>query len=135
MADKRRVKVLLAKAGLDGHDRGVKVLALGLRDEGFEVIYTGLRQTPEKIAHAAIQEDADVVGMSCLSGAHGYIFPKVVELMRENGAENVLIIGGGVIPEEDVPVLKDQGIREVFLPGTPIRTIAEYIRDNVRPGE
>lgn len=133
MPERRRIKILLAKAGLDGHDRGAKVLALGLRDEGFEVIYTGLRQTPEKITKAAIQEDADVVGMSCLSGAHGYIFPKVVELMRESGAENVLIIGGGVIPEEDVPELKEKGIKEVFLPGTPIRTIAEYIRANVRP--
>lgn len=132
MAEERRIKVLLAKAGLDGHDRGVKVLALGLRDEGFEVIYTGLRQTPEKIVRAAIQEDADVVGLSCLSGAHGYIFPRVVELLRENGGDDMLVIGGGVIPDEDVPELKDKGIREVFLPGTSIRSIAEYIRQNVR---
>ena len=133
MAEERMIKILLAKAGLDGHDRGAKVLALGLRDEGFEVIYTGLRQTPEKIVRAAVQEDVDVVGLSCLSGAHDYIFPKVVELLRENGEENMLVIGGGVIPEEDVPGLKEKGIKEVFLPGTSIRTIAEYIRANVQP--
>jgi len=135
MAEEKRIKILLAKAGLDGHDRGAKVLALGLRDEGLEVIYTGIRQTPEKIVRAAVQEDVDVVGLSCLSGAHSYIFPKVVELLREAGAENMLVIGGGIIPEEDIPELKEKGIKEVFLPGTPIRTIAEYIRSNVQAEE
>ncbi len=132
MSEARRIRVLLAKAGLDGHDRGVKVLALSLRDEGFEVIYTGIRQTPEKIAYTAIQEDVDVVGLSCLSGAHGYIFPRVVELLRKEGGDDMLIIGGGVIPEEDIPGLKEKGVREVFLPGTSIRNVVDYIRANVR---
>ena len=132
MVEGRRIKVLLAKAGLDGHDRGVKVLALGLRDEGFEVIYTGIRQTPERIVQAAIQEDVDVVGLSSLSGAHDYLFPRVVQLLRESGGDDVLVIGGGVIPEEEIPDLREKGIREIFLPGTTIRTVAEYIRANVR---
>jgi methylmalonyl-CoA mutase, C-terminal domain len=129
MADRERpIRVLVAKPGLDGHDRGAKVLALALRDAGMEVIYTGLRQTPEKIAQAAIQEDVDVVGMSCLSGAHMHLFPRVVELLREQGADDILVLGGGIIPKEDIPKLKEMGIAEVFGPGTSTQDIIQYIR-------
>ena len=122
------IRVLIAKPGLDGHDRGAKVLALALRDAGMEVIYTGLRQTPEKIAQAAIQEDVDVVGMSCLSGAHMHLFPRVVELLRNQGAEDILVLGGGIIPKEDIPKLKEKGIAEVFGPGTSTQDIIQYIK-------
>lgn len=132
MNEDKIIRVLMAKPGLDGHDRGAKVLALGLRDEGMEVIYTGLRQTPEKIVQAAIQEDVDVVGLSCLSGAHNQLFPKVVELLKELGKEDTLVIGGGLIPDEDTPKLKEKGISAIFTSGTSIHTIAEYIRQNVR---
>ena len=132
MNKEKRIKVLMAKPGLDGHDRGVKVLALGLRDEGMETIYTGLRQSPEKITQAAMQEDVDVIGLSCLSGAHKHLFPRVAELLKQRGIEDVLIIGGGIIPEEDIPFLKEKGISEIFGPATPIKVIAEYIRSNVK---
>ncbi len=115
----KKIRVLVAKPGLDGHDRGAKVVARALRDAGFEVIYTGLRQTPEQIAEAALQEDVNVIAMSILSGAHGHLFPKVVNLVREKGMNDVLIIGGGVIPETDIPALKEAGVAEVFTPGTP----------------
>lgn len=128
----KRIRVLIAKPGLDGHDRGAKVLTLALRDEGMETIYTGLRQSPEKIVATAIQEDVDVVGLSCLSGAHKRLFPRVVELLREKGIGDVLVIGGGIIPEEDIPFLKSKGISEIFGPGTPIKKIADYIRDHVK---
>jgi methylmalonyl-CoA mutase C-terminal domain/subunit len=128
MATERQIRVLLAKPGLDGHDRGVKVLALALRDAGIEVIYTGLRQTPEQIVAAAIQEDVDVVGLSCLSGAHNYLFPRVVELLREQGADDIVVIGGGIIPEEDIPALKAQGAQEVFGPGSSTADIVGYIK-------
>ena len=128
----RIIRVLIAKPGLDGHDRGAKVLALALRDEGMEVIYTGLRQTPEKIVQAAIQEDVDVVGLSCLSGAHNQLFPRVAELLKEGGKEDCLVLGGGLIPDEDVPRLKEKGIDAIFTSGTPIDTIAEYIRQSVK---
>ncbi len=128
----RPIRVLVAKPGLDGHDRGAKVVALGLRDAGFEVIYTGLRQSPEAIVRAAIDEDVDVVGLSCLSGAHRHLFPRVVELLRQEGADDVLVIGGGMIPDEDVPYLKERGIAEVFVGGTMIEDIAKYIREHVR---
>jgi len=127
----KKIKVLMTKPGLDGHDRGAKVLSLGLRDEGMEVIYTGLRQTPEKIVQAAIQEDVDVIGLSCLSGAHKYLFPEVTRLLKEKGVDDVLVIGGGIIPTEDIPFLKDQGVNEVFGPGTTIKKIAEHIRQNI----
>jgi len=130
--EKRRIRVLMAKPGLDGHDRGAKVLTLGLRDEGMETIYTGLRQSPEKITQAAIQEDADVIGLSCLSGAHKYLFPRVMELLKQKGIEDVLVVGGGIIPEEDIPFLKGKGVSEIFGPGTAIKEIADYIRANVR---
>ena len=132
MAEARRIRVLIAKPGLDGHDRGARVLTLGLRDEGMEVIYTGLRQTPEKIVQAAIQEDVDVVGLSCLSGAHRYLFPEVVEQLKAKGVEDVLVIGGGIIPKEDIPFLQEKGVSAIFGPGTPIKEIATYIKDNVK---
>ena len=128
----RRIRILMTKPGLDGHDRGVKVLTMGLRDEGMEVIYTGLRQSPDMIVEAAIQEDVDVVGLSCLSGAHKYLFPRVAEVLKERGVEDVLVVGGGIIPREDVPFLKGKGISAVFGPGTPIKEIAAYIRQNVK---
>jgi len=126
------IRVLLAKPGLDGHDRGVKVIARALRDAGMEVIYTGLRQTPEQIANAALQEDVDVVGLSILSGAHMTIFPRVRDLMLERGMDDVLLFGGGIIPEDDIPKLKERGIAELFLPGTSTEDIISFIRGNVR---
>ena len=131
----RKLRVLLAKPGLDGHDRGIKVIARGFRDAGFEVVYTGLHQTPEQIANAAIQEDVDLVGLSCLSGAHLYLFSEVVRLLRERGASDITVIGGGIIPQEDIPKLKEAGIKEVFLPGSPIHEIVKWARENVRPAE
>lgn len=128
----RKIRVLIAKPGLDGHDRGAKVIARALRDAGMEVIYTGLRQTPEQIVSAAIQEDVDVIGLSILSGAHNHLFPKVVELLRERGVDDVLVFGGGVIPEEDIPFLKSKGIAEVFGPGTPTSKTIEFIRANLK---
>jgi methylmalonyl-CoA mutase C-terminal domain/subunit len=129
----RPIKVLIAKPGLDGHDRGAKVLARGLRDEGFEVVYTGLRQTPEMVATAALQEDVDVVGLSILSGAHMTLLPRIARLMQESGLDDVLITAGGIIPDDDVPALKDAGVAEVFGPGTTIHEVADFIRANVRP--
>lgn len=128
----KKIRVLVAKPGLDGHDRGAKVVARALRDAGFEVVYTGLRQTPEQIAEAALQEDVNVVAMSILSGAHPHLFPKVVNLVREKGMKDVLIIGGGVIPEGDIPALKEAGIAEVFTPGTPTSDVVEFIKANVK---
>jgi len=127
---KRKIKVLIAKPGLDGHDVGAKVVAFGLRDSGMEVIYTGARQIPEKIAQTAIQEHVDVVGLSCLSGAHKYLFPRVAELLREKGFKP-LLIAGGIIPSEDVPFLKESSIDEIFTPGTSVQRIADYIRSKV----
>lgn len=128
---KKKIRVLGAKPGLDGHDRGIKVICCALRDAGMEVIYTGLRQTPEQIVQAAIQEDVDVIAMSVLSGAHDYLFPRVMELLKEAGATDILVIGGGIIPEEDVPHLRDVGIRAVFGPGTPTTDIVRFIEENV----
>jgi methylmalonyl-CoA mutase C-terminal domain/subunit len=129
----RPIKVLIAKPGLDGHDRGAKVLARGLRDEGFEVVYTGLRQTPEMVATAALQEDVDVVGLSILSGAHMTLLPKIVRMLREQGLEDVLVTAGGIIPDDDVPALKEAGVAAVFGPGTTIAEVADYLRANARP--
>ena len=129
MAEK--IRVLVAKPGLDGHDRGAKVVARALRDAGFEVVYTGLRQTPEEIAEAALQEDVNVVAMSILSGAHPHLFPKVVNLLREKGMNDVLVIGGGVIPEGDIPALKDAGVAAVFTPGTPTGEVGDCIKEHV----
>ncbi|MBW7884496.1 MAG: cobalamin B12-binding domain-containing protein [Caldilineaceae bacterium] len=128
----RKIRVLVAKPGLDGHDRGAKVVARSLRDAGFEVIYTGIRQTPQMIAEAALQEDVDVVGLSILSGAHMTLCPKVVELLRSQGQENVLVLVGGIIPDEDVERLKALGIQGVFGPGTSTQEIADFIRGNAR---
>jgi methylmalonyl-CoA mutase C-terminal domain/subunit len=126
------IRVLIAKPGLDGHDRGAKMIARALRDAGMEVIYTGLRQTPEQIVAAAIQEDVDVIGMSILSGAHNHLFPRVVELLKEQGVDDVLIIGGGVIPEDDIPGLKELGISEIFTPGTTTTQMIDYIKNNLK---
>jgi methylmalonyl-CoA mutase C-terminal domain/subunit len=131
----RPIKILIAKPGLDGHDRGAKVLARGLRDEGFEVVYTGLRQTPEMIATAALQEDVDVVGLSILSGAHMTLLPKVTRLLRERGLDDVLVTAGGIIPDDDIPALQEAGVAAVFGPGTTIAEVAAYIRSHVRPLE
>ena len=128
----KRIRVLVAKPGLDGHDRGAKVVARALRDAGFEVIYTGIRLTPEQIVAASIQEDVNVVALSLLSGAHNTLFPKVVAQLKEKGLDNVLVIGGGVIPDADIPFLKENGVAEVFTPGTPTSTIVEYIKANVK---
>jgi methylmalonyl-CoA mutase C-terminal domain/subunit len=130
-----KIRVLLAKPGLDGHDRGVKVIARALRDAGMEVIYTGLRQTPDQIVNAALQEDVDIIGLSILSGAHMTIFPRVLELMRAKGMTDVILFGGGIIPEDDTPKLKEIGVGEVFLPGTSTEDIIKYIRENVKERE
>lgn len=128
----KRIRVLVAKPGLDGHDRGAKVVARALRDAGFEVIYTGLRQTPEQIAEAALQEDVNVVALSLLSGAHNHLFPKVIGLLKGKGMSDVLVIGGGVIPDSDIPGLKEAGVAEVFTPGTSTAKIVEFITANVK---
>jgi methylmalonyl-CoA mutase C-terminal domain/subunit len=130
MPDKK-IRVLIAKPGLDGHDRGAKVIARALRDAGMEVIYTGIRQTPEMIAEAALQEDVDVIGLSILSGAHMVLFPRIVGLLRENGLDDVLVVAGGIIPDEDVPALKEMGIKGVFGPGTPTDEIVDFIHEQV----
>jgi methylmalonyl-CoA mutase C-terminal domain/subunit len=124
---KRPVRVLVAKVGLDGHDRGAKVIATALRDAGMEVIYTGLRQTPEMVVNAAMQEDVDAIGISILSGAHNTVFPKVIQLMKEKGMDDVLLTGGGIIPQDDMKTLNEQGVGKLFPPGTPTNEIADYI--------
>lgn len=131
----RKIRVLVAKPGLDGHDRGAKVIARSLRDAGMEVVYTGLRQTPEQIVSAAIQEDVDVIAMSILSGAHNHLFPRVMELLREKHIDDVLVIGGGVIPDDDIPGLKAAGIAGVFTPGTPTTETIEFIKTNLKRGK
>jgi len=129
----RKVRILIAKPGLDGHDRGAKVVARALRDAGFEVIYTGCHQTPEQIVNAAIQEDVDGLGMSILSGAHRYLFPRVVELLKENKANDIKVFGGGIIPNEDIPWLEGQGILAIFTPGTSTEDIILWVREHIRP--
>jgi methylmalonyl-CoA mutase C-terminal domain/subunit len=128
----RKIRVVVAKPGLDGHDRGAKVVARALRDAGFEVIYTGLHQTPEQIVETAIQEDADAIGLSVLSGAHNYLFTRVLDLLRERGADDVAVFGGGIIPPEDVAGLKAIGVKELFTPGTSTQDIIRFVRDNIR---
>lgn len=132
MADTRPIRVLVAKPGLDGHDRGAKVIARALRDAGMEVIYTGIRQTPEMIVEAAIQEDVDAILMSILSGAHMALFPKVMELLKKDGVDDVLVAAGGILPDEDLPAIKALGIQGCFGPGTPMEEIIEFVRNNVR---
>lgn len=130
--EKRTIRALIAKTGLDGHDRGVKVVVMGLRDEGIEVIYTGLRQTPEEIVRAAIQEAVDVVGLSILTGGHNYYLPRIAELLAQQGANDVLLIAGGIVPEDDIPLLNEKGVSAVFGPGTTIKEIADFIRTHVK---
>ena len=129
----RKVRLLIGKPGLDGHDRGAKIIARALRDAGFEVIYTGLHQTPEMIVNAAAQEDVDGIGLSILSGAHNYLFPRIVEMLRSKKMNGVVVFGGGIIPDEDIPKLKKKGVDRVFTPGTPLQEIVDYVRDNVKP--
>jgi methylmalonyl-CoA mutase C-terminal domain/subunit len=133
--ERGKIRVLIAKPGLDGHDRGAKVVALALRDAGMEVIYTGIRQTPEKIVKAAIQEDVDAVGLSILSGTHKHYFKRVIELLRKEGAGDILVWGGGIIPKSDIPELKKMGVDEVFGPGTPTSLLVEYLKKKVKKGE
>jgi methylmalonyl-CoA mutase C-terminal domain/subunit len=128
----RKLRVVIAKPGLDGHDRGAKVIARALRDAGMEVIYTGLRQTPEQIVSAALQEDADVIGLSILSGAHNYIAPRLMTLLKEKGIDDVIVLIGGIIPDVDVPKLKEIGVKGIFLPGTPMQEIVDFITANAR---
>ena len=129
----RNLRIIVAKPGLDGHDRGAKIIARALRDAGFEVIYTGLQQTPEMIVAAALQEDVDAIGMSIMSGAHMTLFPAVVDLLRAKGATDVVVFGGGIIPQDDVPKLKEKGVAEVFLPGSTTQSIIDWIRQHIRP--
>ena len=132
MSPERKIRIMVAKPGLNGHDRGAKIIARGFRDAGFEVIYTGLHQTPEQIVGAAIQEDVDGIGLSSLAGAHDYLFPRVVELLKQKGADDIVVFGGGIIPEEDIAELKKAGIREIFTPGTPIGEAVNWVRRNIK---
>jgi methylmalonyl-CoA mutase C-terminal domain/subunit len=131
MSKRRRLRVLVAKPGLDGHDRGARIIARAYRDAGFEVVYTGLHQTPEEIVQAAIQEDVDMIGLSSLAGAHMYLFPRVVELLEQRGADDIVVCGGGIFPEEDIPKLKKAGIKEIFTPGTPLSEVVSWVEENV----
>jgi len=133
MNKERRIRVLVAKPGLDGHDRGARIIARAYRDAGFEVVYSGLHQTPEEVVQAAIQEDVDMIGLSSLAGAHMYLFPRVVELLKEKNADDIVVCGGGIFPEEDIPKLKNAGIKEVFTPGTPLTEIVNWVKENVKP--
>jgi methylmalonyl-CoA mutase C-terminal domain/subunit len=133
MVKDRKLRVMVAKPGLDGHDRGARIIARAFRDAGFEVVYTGLHQTPESIVLAAIQEDVDMVGLSSLAGAHMYLFPEVVRLLREKGVNDILVVGGGIIPDEDIPKLKSEGVAEIFTPGTKLDDIVKWVRANAKP--
>jgi methylmalonyl-CoA mutase C-terminal domain/subunit len=130
---RRKTRILVAKPGLDGHDRGARIIARAYRDAGFEVVYSGLHQTPEEIVQAAIQEDVDMVGLSSLAGAHMYLLPRVVELLRDKGAGDIVVCGGGIFPEEDIPRLKEAGIREIFTPGTPLTEVVRWVEEHVEP--
>jgi len=133
MDKKRKLRLMVAKPGLDGHDRGARIIARAFRDAGYEVVYTGLHQTPEEIVQAAIQEDVDMIGLSSLAGAHGYLFPRVVELLKENNAADIAVCGGGIVPEEDIPRMKAQGIRAIFTPGTPLTEIVQWVETHIQP--
>jgi methylmalonyl-CoA mutase C-terminal domain/subunit len=133
MNQKRKIRILVGKPGLDGHDRGARIIARAYRDGGFEVIYSGLHQTPEEIVEAAIQEDVDMIGLSSLAGAHMYLFPRVMELLREKGADDIVVCGGGIFPEEDIPQLKKAGIKEIFTPGTPLTEAVKWVEEHVKP--
>ena len=133
MGRQRKTRIMVAKPGLDGHDRGARIIARAYRDAGFEVVYTGLHQTPEEIVEAAIQEDVDMIGLSSLAGAHRYLFPRTVELLKERGADDIVVCGGGIIPDDDIPRLKKAGIAEIFTPGTPLDDIVKWVEENVKP--
>jgi methylmalonyl-CoA mutase, C-terminal domain len=133
MSENRKLRILVSKPGLDGHDRGARVIARAFRDAGFEVVYTGCHQTPEQIVSTAIQEDVDMIGLSILSGAHTYSFPRIMELLKENRAEDITVVGGGIFPMEDIPWLKEVGIREVFEPGAKLQDIIDWVTTNVQP--
>lgn len=133
MVKKRKLRVMVAKPGLDGHDRGARIIARAFRDAGFEVVYTGLHQTPDSIVLAAIQEDVDMIGLSSLAGAHMYLFPEVVRLLSERGVDDVVVVGGGIIPDEDIPRLRSQGIAEIFTPGAKLDDIVKWVKENVKP--
>jgi len=133
MNQKRKIRVLVAKPGLDGHDRGARIIARTYRDAGFEVVYSGLHQTPEEVVQAAIQEDVDMIGLSSLAGAHMYLFPRVIELLHEKGADDIVVCGGGIFPEDDIPKLKKAGIKELFTPGTPLDEVVKWVEENVKP--
>ena len=133
MVQKRKIRILVAKPGLDGHDRGAKIIARGFRDAGFEVIYTGLHQSPAQIVEAAIQEDVDVIGLSSLAGAHNHLFREVLRLLKERGAEDIPVFGGGIIPDEDIPKLKADGILEIFTPGTKVEDVVKWVEEHVKP--
>lgn len=129
----RTIRILIAKSGLDGHDRGARVIARGFRDAGFEVIYSGLHQTPEQIAATAIQEGVDAIGVSILSGAHDYVFPRILEVLREKQADDIAVFGGGIIPEEDIPALSQKGVKKIFAPGTTIDAAVKWVKENIQP--
>ena len=133
MNQKRKIRFLVAKPGLDGHDRGARIIARTYRDAGFEVVYSGLHQTPEEVVQAAIQEDVDMIGLSSLAGAHMYLFPRVVELLQKNNADDIVVCGGGIFPEDDIPKLKKAGIKELFTPGTPLDEVVKWVKENVNP--
>ncbi len=133
MKNDRRVRILIGKAGLDGHDRGAKIVARALRDAGYEVVYTGLHLTPEMIVETAIQEDVDVLGLSILSGAHNYLFPEITRLLKEMGADDIVVFGGGIIPRDDIPGLINNGVKAIFQPGTPTGEIIDWVKDNIKP--
>ena len=133
MQQRRKLRIMVAKPGLDGHDRGARVIARAYRDAGYEVIYSGLHQTPEEIVQGALQEDVDMIGLSSLAGAHLHLFSRVVELLRENKADDIMVCGGGIIPDEDIPKLKKAGIKEIFKPGTPLDVVVQWVEENLKP--
>jgi methylmalonyl-CoA mutase C-terminal domain/subunit len=133
MVNKRKLRIMVAKPGLDGHDRGARIIARAYRDAGFEVIYGGLHQTPEEIVEAAIQEDVDMIGLSSLAGAHMYLFPRVIEILKEKGAQDIVVCGGGIIPDEDIPRLMNSGIKQIFTPGTTLENIVRWVQNNIEP--
>ena len=133
MEEKRKIRILIAKPGLDGHDRGAKIIARALRDAGYEVIYTGLHQTPDQIVQAAVQEDVDMIGLSSLAGAHMVLFSRILALLKENNMGETVVVGGGIFPEDDICRLKEAGLREIFTPGTPLPDVVRWVEDNIRP--
>ena len=133
MDQRRKIRIMVAKPGLDGHDRGARIIARAFRDAGYEVVYTGLHQSPEEIVEAALQEDVDMIGLSSLAGAHRYLFPRVVEILREKGADDIVVCGGGIIPDDDIGFLKEAGVKEIFTPGSKLDDIVAWVENNVKP--